>query len=373
MSESAAAFDFSAFERNGVRRIGELNPYITLACDLRCRYCYMGDYLTKAGDKMNIMSPDFLFGLVRLFIESGQGLDRVRLLGGEPTLHPNITEMAITLSKMRIGQLLMTTNAVSLHHLDLSRITPDVFTYLSVSVDGTGPATNDATRGSGTHGKIIQTIKLYREAGIRLTVVHTVTRTNMHHLRDTIAYFADLGVTTLVIHRASLDGNAYNNMNMLVSPQEWVKIRDDLLKFLDDNIEHLPSMTVRVPYLFLRLRELRELGYRPVHEGSYNSPDQSGYRLIVFPPTKKGEGLCYMSADVIGQPGAQLGQVSSSGRFEWNTDPRNEFLVYERTLASSASHVIKHLEGLPEHVPVSDSFKKTIHLGRRVELPRKRA
>ncbi|MFC1790045.1 hypothetical protein ACFLZP_01020 [Patescibacteria group bacterium] len=77
-------FDFSAFEARGIKRIGEINPYITLACNLRCRYCYMYPFLANSSNKTDLMDVNFLLEMVSFFCQKSGGLDRLTLLGGEP-------------------------------------------------------------------------------------------------------------------------------------------------------------------------------------------------------------------------------------------------------------------------------------------------
>src|SRR5215469_10122772 len=128
--DAELVFDFTALkEQGGVSRIGELNPYVTLACDLRCQYCYIYPFLQKAKDVSELMSRRFLDRLVDYLIEDGNGLDRMTFLGGEPTLHPEITEMVNDAAGKNIKELRMTTNGVGLHHLDLARLKKRAFDH----------------------------------------------------------------------------------------------------------------------------------------------------------------------------------------------------------------------------------------------------
>lgn len=355
-------FNFSAFSEQGITRVGELNPYITLACDLRCDYCYMYDFLAKAKDTSEMMDTSFLLDMVGYFSSSSGGLDRMTLLGGEPTLHPDITMICNEVADLPIRELRMTTNGVGVHNLDLGALKPNAFDHVSISVDGINATVNNATRGTGTFDRIIHTIDLYRQAGVRLSVNYTVTKNNIGHLRDVVPFFADLGVSIVNFHRASLDGNAYKHQDILVDAHSWVAARDGLFSFLEEAGANYPDIIVRVPYTFLTADQVRTLRYAPIQEQNYHSP-QGGHRLIVFPPTLKGRGLCYMSSDVIGHPHAELGNVSQDGDFSWNFHPSNEMEAYKRLLSPNVSTQIKgQSEGIKaeELVRVSHSFKRVI-------------
>lgn len=359
-------FDFSAFEKQGIKRVGELNPYITLACDLRCRYCYMFNYLAKANNQTEIMQPEFLLSMAEYFAKYSGGLDRMTLLGGEPTLHPTITQICNEAGNLPIKELRMTTNGIGTHCLDLDKLNPGVFDHISISIDGVDSQTNDATRGKGAFDRIIHTIGLYKQAGIPVSINYTVTNKNIRALRDIIPFFADKGVSIINLHRASLDGNAYSNQDILVDAQSWVVARDDLFSFIKEKGGSYPNLKIRVPYTFLTQEQIGYLGYVPIQEQNYHSP-QGGHRLIVFPPTEKGEGLCYMSSDVIGQPNAELGKVDENGNFSWNAYDSNEMIAYRRSMSMNVSTDIKgQTEGVESLnlLRVSHSFKAVIDTNR---------
>jgi MoaA/NifB/PqqE/SkfB family radical SAM enzyme len=359
-------FDFSELEINGgVKRIGELNPYITLACDLRCDYCYMYPFLQKARNITEVMSRGFLDELVCHFVDTGSGLDRLTLLGGEPTLHPEITDMVNDLAEMPIRELRMTTNGTSLHYLELDRLKQNAFAHVSVSIDGIAADVNDATRGKGSFHRIIRTMSQYVQAGVRLSANYTVTNINVDSLLEVARFFRDIGVSIVNFHRASMSGNAYKRPELIVNARQWVAVRDGLLLHIRKNRSDYPGMSFRVPYIFLEPGQLTELGYKPIQIENYHSP-LGGHRLIVLPPTRYGRGLCYMSSDLIGESHAELGHLDSSGAFQWNYHPSNELIAFRSNPATSnISTMIVGQEtfehgSAPGLLRVSHSFKETI-------------
>lgn len=353
-------FDFSSFKKQGIERVGELNPYITLACDLRCGYCYMFNFLAKAKDESELMNPAYFLQMADFFCKEGNGLDRMTLLGGEPTLHPDITNICNEIGDLPIIERRMTTNGIGLHHLNLDKLKPGIFDHVSISIDGVNAETNNLTRGKKTFDKIVETIELYKQAGIPVSINYTVTTNNIAYLNDVVPFFAEKGVSIINLHRASLDGNAYQHQDLLVSAYQWVKARDGLFEFLDKHGADYPNLTVRVPYTFLTPDQIQTLDYKPIQEQNYHSPE-GGHRLIVFPPTAKGKGLCYMSSDVIGQPDAELGSVTDTGVFQWNEHASNELTAYRKSFSANVSTDLKHQdEGLGDLIRVSHSFKRVI-------------
>lgn len=352
-------FDFSELYENGIKKVGELNPYITLGCDLRCSYCYMGDFLQSAINTTEQMSRGFFNGLVGTLIKDGGGLDRMTFLGGEPTLHPDITAMVNDAADQGVGELRMTTNGISLHNLELDKLKPRAFTCVSVSIDGINAAQNDATRGKGTHRKILKTLQQYRDSGIPLSVNFTVSASNIDALPEVPDFFHNLGVNIVNLHRASLNGAAYEDPALIVGAEKWVSARNELFRLLDKNMARYPGMTFRIPYTFLTSEEMQSLGYRPIQEENYHSP--GGHRLIVLPATPKGGGLCYMSSDLIGERNAQLGRVDPTGKFRWNEHPQNELAAFKASQehVPNVSTIITGQDAATGGlIRVSHSFKK---------------
>lgn len=373
MREKSFAFDFRELKENGVQRIGEFNPYVTLACDLRCSYCYMFDFLTKASDVRHVMPPEWFVSLMDHICEEGGGLDRMTFLGGEPTLHPNITMLINEAAQRPIKERRMTTNGIGLHHLNLDQVPPDALDHVSVSIDGTNAESNDATRARNSFKRIIETISLYRQAGFRVSVNYTVTNRNIADLNEVVPFFHAIGVSIINLHRASLDGNAYRNPDIIIDAMAWISARAKLVKLLKKDGERYPGLTVRIPYIFMTDSEVQETGYVPIQERNYHSPD-GGHRLIIFPVTEIGKGLCYMSSDVIGHPDAELGRIDDKGRFVWNGHPNNELIAFSRHRLANVSSLIKNQldevnpgEGL---VRVSHSFKMTVRTAANVSSNR---
>ncbi|ROS75886.1 4Fe-4S single cluster protein [Curtobacterium sp. PhB130] len=358
-------FNFAdLYEKGSISRVGELNPYVTLACDLRCDYCYMHPFLQRARDVTELMSPSYFSGLVRYFAGGDRVLDRMTFLGGEPTLHPDITQMVNDAAQFNIKELRMTTNGVGLHHLDLERLERDAFDHVSVSIDGSDDVTNNATRGRGTFARIMRTISDYASAGIRLSVNYTVTSKNVSSLIDAADFFHEMGVKILNFHRASLRGNAIGKPELIVPAVQWVQARDELLSHLESHGPKYAGMTFRVPYTFLTQTQMHDLGYVPIQENNYHSPD-GGHRLIVLPSTPQGRGLCYMSSDLIAEDHAELGQVGADGTFTWNSHPNNELSSFRLAPSANVSTRIADQDTFEEDKMaglerVSHSFKKTL-------------
>ncbi len=96
------------------RNIHYLRISLTDRCNLRCVYCMPADM--RFMPTAHLLQNDELVRLVR--IAASVGFDRIRLTGGEPTIHPNLLEIVGGIAQISgIKEIAMTTNAVRLEKL----------------------------------------------------------------------------------------------------------------------------------------------------------------------------------------------------------------------------------------------------------------
>lgn len=93
----------------------DLRVSLTDRCNLRCTYCMPADFAQWIpGD--HLLTADELITLVRIATENG--IEEVRLTGGEPLLHPQVVEIVHGISNLpKAPKLSLTTNAIKLAEL----------------------------------------------------------------------------------------------------------------------------------------------------------------------------------------------------------------------------------------------------------------
>lgn len=85
------------------------NLAISAVCNQKCAYCFTGDHLANSGAHQDFLDVgDFA---MRLDFLDRSGIDQVRLLGGEPTLHPQFLEL-IERTKARSKTIIVFTNGL---------------------------------------------------------------------------------------------------------------------------------------------------------------------------------------------------------------------------------------------------------------------
>jgi molybdenum cofactor biosynthesis protein A len=84
-------------------------------CNLRCTYCMPADGIVLS-PKASLMTADEIFALAQTFVENG--VDKIRLTGGEPLLRKDFPEIISKLSTLETS-LSITTNGILIdRHID---------------------------------------------------------------------------------------------------------------------------------------------------------------------------------------------------------------------------------------------------------------
>jgi molybdenum cofactor biosynthesis protein A len=85
-------------------------------CNLRCTYCMPADGITLT-PKNELMTADEVFAIAQTFVQNG--VDKIRLTGGEPLLRKDFPEIISKLATFNI-KLSLTTNGILIdRHLDV--------------------------------------------------------------------------------------------------------------------------------------------------------------------------------------------------------------------------------------------------------------
>lgn len=111
---------------------------ITERCNLRCLYCMPADGVQLSPSKELLTAPEIMY-LSRLFVS--QGITKIRLTGGEPTVHPQILSILRQLGDLRkngLKDLAITTNGLTLSR-KLDSMLESGVTAINLSLDTLDP------------------------------------------------------------------------------------------------------------------------------------------------------------------------------------------------------------------------------------------
>lgn len=160
---------------------------VTGGCNLSCRYCFYADRMASLKD---LSTAEWEEGFRRL----GEArVMRVTLTGGEPFSRPDFFSLvdAVIVNRMRYSILtngtLIDRRVMEALGTGRRRLRLD---SIQVSIDGSCAEVHDRSRPGSFH-RAVEGLKLMRRDGLPVTVRVTISRHNMHDLREMARFLLD--------------------------------------------------------------------------------------------------------------------------------------------------------------------------------------
>ncbi|XP_033978506.1 molybdenum cofactor biosynthesis protein 1 isoform X1 [Trematomus bernacchii] len=212
---------FSAFlTDNFGRRHNYLRISLTEKCNLRCQYC-MPEEGVKLTPRGQLLSTSEILTLARLFVQ--EGVEKIRLTGGEPLIRPDILDIIAELRKLEgLKTIAVTTNGMNLARL-LPKLKDIGLDLINISLDTLVPAKFEfIVRRKGFH-KVMEGIDKAIEMGYNPVKVNCVVMRGLNEdeLLDFVALTEKKPLDVRFIEYMPFDGNKWNFKKM-VSYQEML-------------------------------------------------------------------------------------------------------------------------------------------------------
>ena len=172
---------FSAFLTDSFsRQHTYLRISLTERCNLRCSYCMPEEGVQLSPNATQLTSPEILL-LSQLFVS--QGVNKIRLTGGEPTVRKDIVPLMQSLGNLRsqgLKELCITSNGVALRS-KLDSMVEAGLTGLNLSLDTLEPGLFQIMTRRRGFEKVMATLERVLEmnkvgAGIKLKVNAVIMR-----------------------------------------------------------------------------------------------------------------------------------------------------------------------------------------------------
>ncbi len=247
--------------------------HILTHCNLSCRHCYINP--RQHGHRSVPLAT--IERWLTVFADKAARANLV-LLGGEPTLHPDLAAVVKFARKLGFRSVTIDTNGFLFHDI-LARVGPREVDYFSFSLDGATAGTNDRIRGEGAFDTCVAGIRRAVAAGFNAGMIYTVSRANLHELEAVVPLVGDLGVSRFFIQVIGLRGKS--------APQPPDAAETDLLpvsqKVWLDRVPAVAGMlaaegiTVAYPKVFLGPEETFECAGR-VADNYFIFPNGRIYR-----------------------------------------------------------------------------------------------
>lgn len=181
------------------RIIKKLRLNLLDACNMRCLYCMPEDQkFSKIND---LLSPESMANIVSNLID--EGIEEVRLTGGEPLLHPHFRKIVEALSPLPLKKLALTTNAILLNR-ELDFLKEHGIKHINISLDSLKENTFQYITKSDQLSQILQTIEKAKTLDFNLKINNVLLKNiNFEEIEDFLnfAHHHDIEVRFLELMR----------------------------------------------------------------------------------------------------------------------------------------------------------------------------
>lgn len=209
---------------------GDYNDYVELVisltnnCNLRCKYCFVGEknFCKKIITKEDI--DQALVSVGELAKVKNKKEVFITFFGGEPTLYPDLIKYSMNKAKETLKEYKVSFGITSngVFNDEVKNLLVDNDFTVTISMDGL-PKFQDKQRvtetNSGTSHIIEQTIKDLVSKGLPPIIRMTITRPMIFEFKETIDYLADLGVKIIHFEPMTMGGRAKENEEALERPE----------------------------------------------------------------------------------------------------------------------------------------------------------
>ncbi|KAL9042688.1 MAG: hypothetical protein Q9180_000410 [Flavoplaca navasiana] len=197
-------------------------------CNLRCTYCMPAEGVPLSQPAHLLTTPEIVH-LSKLFVQ--EGVDKIRLTGGEPTVRKDILRLMQEIGHLRsngLRELCLTTNGISLHR-KLDAMVEAGLTGVNLSLDTLDPNQFQImTRRNGFEAvmrSLNRILELNRlGAGIKLKINAVIMRgVNEREIIPFVEMGREQDLEVRFIEYMPFDGNKWSRQKML-SYKEMVEI-----------------------------------------------------------------------------------------------------------------------------------------------------
>lgn len=194
--------------------------HVLTACNLSCRHCYINP--EQHGEQA--LPLDTIKVWLRVFARKDRPANLV-LLGGEPTLHPELPQAITAARELGYQSITVDTNGYLFNEI-VDRVTPGQLDFFSFSLDGATRNTNDAIRGEGSYDRCLSGIKKAVAKGFGTSLIYTVSRANLGEIEKMPPLLKEVGVDRLFVQVLGKRGRAahVDRQTEPVSREDWLSV-----------------------------------------------------------------------------------------------------------------------------------------------------
>ena len=204
-----------------------IDLYVNAVCNLACESCFLGDHYFD-GSQMALEEAQRI-----LEWAADRQVREVAILGGEPTMHPDLAEIVNSAQRTGFKVRLISNGGPSFRSF-LRRSEAALVETFYISLDGPTEDVHDSIRGRGSFRHVLASFAALQQRSARVVATVTLGRRNAEYALETVHLARSLGAERANIHWLSASGRADNGQQTL-NGQEWTAVRASL--------ENLPALS----------------------------------------------------------------------------------------------------------------------------------
>ncbi|XP_021378742.1 molybdenum cofactor biosynthesis protein 1-like isoform X1 [Mizuhopecten yessoensis] len=241
---------------------GRQHTYLRISlserCNLRCQYC-MPENGVELTPSQKLLSSEEILRLSEMFVK--EGVEKIRLTGGEPLVRKDVVEIIRGLNEFRdlgLQTIAMTTNGVTLAR-KLPALKEAGLDLINVSLDTLVPAKFEFISRRKGWDRVIKGIDTAIDLGYSPVKVNCVVMRglNEEEICDFVAFTKDKNVDIRFIEYMPFDGNKWNSKKMVsyLEMVDTIKARwPDFSRMQDhpndtSKAYHVPGFTGQVGFI----------------------------------------------------------------------------------------------------------------------------
>ena len=213
------------------RQHNYLRISVTERCNLRCVYCMPEEGVPLSPQSHLLTTPEIVH-LSSIFVD--QGVNKIRLTGGEPTVRRDIVDLMRQIGDLRskgLKELCITTNGISLHR-KLDSMVESGLTGVNLSLDTLDPHQFTIMTRRNGHDAVMKSINRILEmnklgAGVKLKINCVVMRgLNEREILPFVELGRENDIEVRFIEYMPFDGNKWSERKMLSYKEMLGMIRE---------------------------------------------------------------------------------------------------------------------------------------------------
>lgn len=199
---------------------------VTTSCNMSCVYCQANNGKTRPH---LFMDEDTAEKAVDIALQSPEEYLSFEFQGGEPLLNFEIIKHIVRYTEAKKGKHIVSYNIVT----NLTLLSDEMLDFfvqyafsISTSIDGS-QMVHDRNRifpdGTGTYGRVIESVYKIRNAGLQVGAIETTTRMSLNHPEEIVRAYVNMGFDSIFIRPLTPLGKATVNWDKIgYSPEEFI-------------------------------------------------------------------------------------------------------------------------------------------------------